>query len=127
MKGGAREKRTPPGVEKSMLIFDMNGPDGEGVRLLTRTRNILEEIRETVEIGRDSRTVKAVKEGLRDLKAGRVRLYREFTRELAETKTVLLSPKGARVVKLKGLWKGLHVNEQGVAKAKSSLFKNATE
>jgi len=82
---------------------------------------------ETLEIGRDSRTVKVVKEGLRDLKAGRVRPYREFTRELAETKTVLLSPKGASDVKLKGLWKGLHVNKQDIAKAKSSLFKNATK
>jgi len=40
------------------------------------------EIIETLEISDDPRTSKAVKEGLRDLKAGRVRPYREFAKEL---------------------------------------------
>jgi hypothetical protein len=40
------------------------------------------EIMETLEISNDARTYKAVKEGLRDLKAGRVRPYREFAKEL---------------------------------------------
>jgi hypothetical protein len=48
-------------------------------------------------------------------------------RELAEIKIGLPSPRSPRVVKLKGLWKGLQVNKQDVAKAKSSLFKNASD
>ncbi len=48
-------------------------------------------------------------------------------RELAEIKIGLSSPRSPRVVKLKGFWKGLHVNKQDVTKAKSSLFKNASE
>ena len=52
------------------------------LKLLLDTRNILEEILETLEIAGDARTVKALQEGLRDMKAGRVRSYREFTRQL---------------------------------------------
>lgn len=37
---------------------------------------------ETIELSKDPRFSKAVKEGLRDLKAGRVRPYREFAKEL---------------------------------------------
>jgi hypothetical protein len=48
-------------------------------------------------------------------------------RELAEIKIGLASPHSPRVVKLKGLWKGLQVNKQDIAKAKSSLFKNASD
>jgi hypothetical protein len=48
-------------------------------------------------------------------------------RELAEIKVGLPSPQSPRVVKLKGLWKGLQVNKQDVAKAKRSLFKNASD
>ena len=48
-------------------------------------------------------------------------------RELAEIKIGLPSPRSPRVVKLKGLWKGLQVNKQDIAKAKSSLFKNASD
>ena len=47
-------------------------------------------------------------------------------RELAEIKIGLQSPQSPRVVKLKGLWKG-QVNKQDIAKAKSSLFKNASD
>ncbi len=46
------------------------------------TRTLLEEILETLDISNDPRTSKALKEGLRDLKAGRVRPYREFAKEL---------------------------------------------
>ncbi|HLC11542.1 MAG TPA: hypothetical protein VJL56_06840 [Candidatus Bathyarchaeia archaeon] len=52
------------------------------IELLVHTRALLEEILETLEISGDPRTSKALREGLRDLKAGRVRPYREFAREL---------------------------------------------
>ena len=48
-------------------------------------------------------------------------------RELAEIRIGIPSPQSPRVVKLKGLWKGLQVNKQDIAKAKSSLFKNASD
>ena len=48
-------------------------------------------------------------------------------RELAEIKIGLQPPQSPRVVKLKGLWKGLQVNKQDVAKTKSSLFKNVSD
>ena len=48
-------------------------------------------------------------------------------RELAEIKIGLQSPQSPRVVKLKGLWKGLQVGKQDIAKVKSSLFKNASD
>ncbi|HZY95130.1 MAG TPA: hypothetical protein VFE98_09815 [Candidatus Bathyarchaeia archaeon] len=50
--------------------------------MLTRTREILDEILETLEVAKNPRTVKAYREGMRDLKQGRVRSYREFTKEL---------------------------------------------
>ncbi len=52
------------------------------IELLTRTRDILEEILETMGIGSDRRTLKALHEGLRDMKHGRVRPYSDFAREL---------------------------------------------
>jgi hypothetical protein len=52
------------------------------IELLVHTRELLEEILETMEISSDVRTSKALKEGLRDLKAGRVRPYRKFAGEL---------------------------------------------
>lgn len=54
----------------------------EEVELLSRTRDILDEILETLEIASDRRTLKSLREGLRDMKAGRVRPYAEFAREL---------------------------------------------
>ncbi len=54
----------------------------EEIQLLIHTRALLEEVVETVEISSDPYTSKALKEGLRDLKAGRTRPYREFAREL---------------------------------------------
>jgi hypothetical protein len=52
------------------------------IELLVHTRALLEEILETLEISSDPQTSKALREGLRDLKTGRVRPYREFAREL---------------------------------------------
>ncbi|HEY4822541.1 MAG TPA: hypothetical protein VIH83_02520 [Candidatus Bathyarchaeia archaeon] len=54
----------------------------EEIELLSRTRDILEEILETLEITSDPRTLKSLQEGLRDMKAGRVRPYAEFAKEL---------------------------------------------
>ena len=48
------------------------------IELLVHTRALLEEILETLEISSDPQTSKALREGLRDLKAGRVRPYREL-------------------------------------------------
>ena len=52
------------------------------VELLIHTRELLDEILETLEVSNDPHTARRVREGLRDLKAGRVRPYREFVREL---------------------------------------------
>ena len=52
------------------------------VELLLSTRELLDEILETLELSNDARTSKAIKEGLKDVKAGRVRPYRDFVREL---------------------------------------------
>jgi PHD/YefM family antitoxin component YafN of YafNO toxin-antitoxin module len=52
------------------------------IERLVHTRALLEEILETLEISSDPRTSKALREGLRDLKAGRVMPYREFAEEL---------------------------------------------
>ena len=54
----------------------------EEIELLSRTRDILEEILETLEITSDRRTLKSLQEGLRDMKAGRVHPYAEFAKEL---------------------------------------------
>ncbi len=48
-------------------------------------------------------------------------------RELAEIKATLSTSQSPRVVKLKGIWKGLRVSESDIAEAKRSLFKNAVE
>jgi hypothetical protein len=47
-------------------------------------------------------------------------------KELAEIKMTLSSSRTPRVVKLKGLWKGLKISEEDIAEAKRSLFKNAS-
>ncbi len=52
------------------------------VELLKQTSVLLEEILETLEVAGDPHASKAVKEGLSDLKAGRVRAYRHFAKEL---------------------------------------------
>jgi len=48
-------------------------------------------------------------------------------RELAEIRIGIPSPQSPRVVKLKGLWEGLQVSKRDIAKAKSSLFKIASD
>ncbi len=52
------------------------------IQLLIHTKALLEEILESLEVSHDPDTSKAIREGLRDLKAGRIRPYREFAREL---------------------------------------------
>jgi hypothetical protein len=52
------------------------------IELLVHTRALLEEILETLEISSDPHTSKALREGLKDMKTGRVRPYREFAKEL---------------------------------------------
>ncbi len=45
--------------------------------------------------------------------------------EIAEIKATPSTPQSPRIVKLKGLWKGLRVSENDIDEAKRSLFKNA--
>ena len=52
------------------------------VELLVHTRKLLDEILETLEVSSDPRASKSLKEGLKDMKSGRVRPYRDFVREL---------------------------------------------
>lgn len=47
-------------------------------------------------------------------------------RELAEIKATLSSSRNLKLVKLKGLWKGLKVDDKDVEAAKKSLFKHAS-
>jgi hypothetical protein len=48
-------------------------------------------------------------------------------RELAEIKATLSSKRSPRVVRLKGLWKRLRVDEEDITAAKKSLFKHASD
>ena len=48
-------------------------------------------------------------------------------REVADIKIGPSSPQSPRVVVLEGLWKGLRVSKHDNAKAKRSLFKNASD
>jgi hypothetical protein len=52
------------------------------LELLTRTKDILEEILESVEIASDKTALKSLREGLRDMKAGRTRPYKDLAKEL---------------------------------------------
>ncbi len=52
------------------------------IELLKHTSVLLEEILETLEVAQDPQASKALREGLRDLRAGRVRPYRQFAKEL---------------------------------------------
>ena len=49
---------------------------------ITHRAGWLDEILETLEVASDLHTSKALREGLRDAKAGRTRPYREFVKEL---------------------------------------------
>ena len=52
------------------------------VELLLSTRELLDEILETLEVSNDTRTSKAIRDGLKDMKTGKVRPYRDFVKEL---------------------------------------------
>ena len=54
----------------------------QDVELLVHTRELLDEILETLEVSSDPRTSRALKEGFRDMKSGRVRPYRDLVKEL---------------------------------------------
>lgn len=47
-------------------------------------------------------------------------------RELAEIKATLPSSRNLKIAKLKGLWRGLKVDEKDLEAAKKSLFKHAS-
>ncbi len=49
----------------------------------------------------------------------------DIERELAEMKTQLYTRKSPKVVKLKGLLKGLNVDPSDLVEARKSLFKHA--
>lgn len=51
------------------------------VGLLKQTRDLLEEILETLDIMADKKLMSAIREGEEDIKKGRVRDYHEFVRE----------------------------------------------
>ncbi|MCD6126695.1 MAG: hypothetical protein J7J19_06855 [Thaumarchaeota archaeon] len=54
----------------------------EDRKLLIRVNRLLEEVLEALEVMGDNGTVKAIREGEEDVKAGRVRSYDEFVEEL---------------------------------------------
>ena len=63
----------------SVLLTD------EDRALLLKINTLLEELIETLEILEDENTMKAIKEAEGDVKAGRVRSYNEFIKELKES------------------------------------------
>ena len=52
--------------------------------LLSKVGNLLEEVIETLNILEDEDTMKSIKEAEEDIKAGRVRNYNDFTKELKQ-------------------------------------------
>jgi len=63
----------------SVLLTD------EDRALLLKVSSLLEEIIETLEILEDEETMKSIKQSEEDVKAGRVRGYDEFLKELKES------------------------------------------
>ena len=63
-------------MSKGMLLTD------EDRALLLKVSNLLEELIETLEVLEDKETIKSIKEAEEDIKAGRVRDYDEFLKEL---------------------------------------------
>jgi len=53
--------------------------------LLLRVSNLLEEIIETIDILEDKETMKSIKRAEEDIKAGRVRSYKDFLKELKQS------------------------------------------
>ena len=66
-------------MSKGMLLTD------EDRALLLRVSNLLEELIETLEVLEDEETMKSIKKAEEDVKAGRVRDYDEFIRELKKS------------------------------------------
>ena len=62
-----------------MLLTD------EDRALLLKVSNLLEELIETFEVLEDEETMKSIKEAEEDVKAGRVRDYDEFLKELKKS------------------------------------------
>ena len=56
--------------------------------LLLKVSTLLEEIIENLEILRDGETMKAIKEAEEDVKAGRIRDYSEFLKELKKPEEI---------------------------------------
>jgi hypothetical protein len=59
--------------------------DREQMELLLKTKNLLEELIETLDIMADREMVEAIRKGKEDLKAGRTRSYEEFIEELRKS------------------------------------------
>jgi len=57
--------------------------------LLLKVSGLLEEIIETLEILEDEEAMKSIREAEEDVKAGRVRGYRDFLKELKESGEIL--------------------------------------
>jgi len=66
-------------VSKGMLLTD------EDRALLLRVSSLLEELIETLEVLEDEETLKSIKEAEEDVRAGRVRDYDEFLKELKKS------------------------------------------
>jgi len=62
--------------------------DREQVELLKRTRDLLDELIETLDITEDQTMMDAIKEGERDVEAGRTRKYSEFIEELKDSNEI---------------------------------------
>ncbi|HDJ26413.1 MAG TPA: hypothetical protein ENF34_03770 [Candidatus Bathyarchaeota archaeon] len=56
----------------------------EDIRLLRRLNYLLEEVLETLEVLADEELMEALKEAEEDVRAGRVRDYEEFIKELRQ-------------------------------------------
>jgi chorismate mutase len=71
------------------LVKSMHGSSvlltDEDRALLLKVSGLLEEIIETLEILADEDTVKSIREAEEDVKAGRVRDYNEFLKELKQS------------------------------------------
>jgi len=66
-------------VKSNVLLTD------EDRALLLKVSSLLEEIIETLEILEDEEAMKSIREAEEDVKAGRVRGYRDFLKELKES------------------------------------------
>jgi len=62
--------------------------DREQVELLMRTRDLLEELIETLDIVADQTLMDAIKEGEKDAEASQTREYDEFIEELRDSSEI---------------------------------------